>query len=298
MSPASNTHQPFLPAALGSCHPHSKFLNQSHTNYSRTPFCFLFPSWVCAPSWWATVEHSAGLGAWRLRLQSEALRRSLCGKSLPLPAPASSLETLSNSPEAPLLAEAVWAAGESKHRSEIPLGANPNSSRSVNTTQAKCSLPPSNRETLGLFVLTDKHIIIVTLASEWGFVVYKMCPLILSLQPSPQPWRSWRVIITSMAKTQGKYYSKSFILSLRDLVMKAQRGLSSLTKLLELEEAEPDMEPWHLAPRLAHAHWVHVLCSPHSLRRRASSVMSRGFPETHTHSRAEFQLNSCSMTRQ
>ena len=115
----------------------------------------------------------------------------------------------------PLLAAAVWAAGESKHRSEILLGANPNSSRSVNTTQAKCSLPPSNRETLGLFVVTDKHIITATLASEWGFVVYKVCPLIRSLQPSSQPWRSWRVIITSMAKTQGKYYSKSFILSLK-----------------------------------------------------------------------------------
>lgn len=138
----------------------------------------------------------------------------------------------------------------------------------------------------GIVLVTDKHIIIVTLASEWGFAVHKVCPLILSLQPSPQPWRSWGVIITSMANTQGKYYSRSFILSVRDLVMKAQSRLSNLTKLLELQEAEPDMEPWHLAPRLAPAYWVRVLYSPYSLRRRPSSVTSNGFPETHTHSRA------------
>ena len=99
-----------------------------------------------------------------------------------------------------------------------------------------------------------------------------------------------------MANAQVKYYSRSFIISFRALVMKAQSGLSNLTKLSELEETEPDMEPWHLAPRLAPAYWVPVLYSPHSLRRRPSSMTSSGFPETH--SRAEFQLNSCSLTRQ
>lgn len=148
----------------------------------------------------------------------------------------------------------------------------------------------------GVVLVTDKHVIIVTLASERGFVVYKVCPLILSLQPSPQPWRSWDIIITIMANAQVKYYSRSFIISFRALVMKAQSGLSNLTKLPELEETEPDMEPWHLAPRLAPAYWVRVLYSPHSLRRRPSSMTSSGFPETH--SRAEFQLNSCSLTRQ
>lgn len=79
---------------------------------------------------------------------------------------------------------------ERKHRNEILLGANPNSSH-CKYHSSKMQSATFQQGNSGVVLVTDKHIIIVTLASEWGFAVHKVCPLILSLQPSPQPWRSW-----------------------------------------------------------------------------------------------------------
>ena len=149
-------------------------------------------------------QKSTGLGSRRPRLQTEALRLSLrgaSGKSLPLWASASPLETLSSISEAtPPGISSVGSRG-SKQQEQDPLRCKPQLLQICRYHSSTMQFGISQQGySLGFYIVTDKHIIIVTPASEWGFVVYKGLPLILSLQPPPQPWRRWCVVITSMAR--------------------------------------------------------------------------------------------------
>lgn len=153
LSPASHTHlQPFdapICTQVPKAEPHRILVNRP-----PPPFCFLFPWQIPAlpqgGALWGTVPSLRG-GGQDTRLPTEAQtasRQDLRQVTSPLGLSVPLWKHSGMSLRPPPLAEVIWAAEDRKQQNKILLGANPNSSGFVNTTQAKCHLAPPNQDTV------------------------------------------------------------------------------------------------------------------------------------------------------